>query len=97
MKDTYKIKELLNIINLKKFTYFYETKTIKLDKYDSIRKIIKEIFIDNYEFYIKIHIKNRKTILGRNNLPILKGFSTEYKANINEEPFTDNININNVF
>ena len=52
--------------------------------------------IDNYEFYMKIHIKNRKTILGRNNLPILKGFSTEYKANINEEPFTDNININNV-
>ncbi len=52
--------------------------------------------INNYEFYMKIHIKNRKTILGRNNLPILKGFSTEYKANINEEPFTDNININNV-
>ena len=58
MKDTYKIKELLNIINLKKFTYFNETKTIKLDKYDSIRKIIKEIFIDNYEFYGYIRIKH---------------------------------------
>lgn len=52
--------------------------------------------INYYDFYLKIHIKNRKTILGRSNLPIMKGFSTEYKTNINEEPFTDNTNINNV-
>lgn len=54
--------------------------------------------IDNYEFYMKIHIKNRKTILGRNNLPILKGFSNEFnkQAAINEEPFTDINNIRNV-
>jgi len=52
--------------------------------------------IENYEFYLKIHIKNRKTILGRSNLPIMKGFSDTYKTNINEEPFTDNNNINNV-
>ena len=54
--------------------------------------------IDNYEFYMKIHIKNRKTILGRNNLPILKGFSNESnkQAAINEEPFTDINNIRNV-
>ena len=62
LKDTHKIKELLNIINLKKSTYFYETKAIKLDKYDNIRKIIKEIFIDNYECYgyrrIKRELKN---------------------------------------
>lgn len=52
--------------------------------------------INNYDFYLKIHIKNRKTILGRSNLPIMKGFSDTYKTNINEEPFTDNNNINNV-
>jgi len=52
--------------------------------------------IQNYDFYLKIHIKNRKTILGRNNLPIMKGFSDSYATNINEEPFTDNNNINNV-
>lgn len=52
--------------------------------------------INNYDFYLKIHIKNRKTILGRNNLPIMKGFSNSYNENINEEPFTDNNNINNV-
>ena len=52
--------------------------------------------IEHYDFYLKIHIKNRKTILGRNNLPIMKGFSNTYKTNINEEPFTDNNNINNV-
>ena len=52
--------------------------------------------INYYDFYLKIHIKNRKTILGRSNLPIMKGFSDTYKSNINEEPFTDNNNINNV-
>ena len=54
--------------------------------------------IDYYEFYMKIHIKNKKTILGHNNLPIRKGFSNESnrQAPINEEPFTDNNNINNV-
>ena len=54
--------------------------------------------INYYEFYMKIHIKNRKTILGRNNLPILKGFSNESnkQAAINEEPFTDINNIRNV-
>lgn len=62
MKDTYKIRELLNVINLKKSTYFYEIKAIKYDKYENIRKIIKEIFIDNYECYgyrrIKHELKN---------------------------------------
>ena len=62
LKDTYKIRELLNIINLKKSTYFYEIKAIKYDKYENIRKIIKEIFIDNYECYgyrrIKHELKN---------------------------------------
>jgi len=52
--------------------------------------------IDNYEFYLKIHIKNRKTILGRNNLPIMKGFSDADRTNINEEPFTNNDIHNNV-
>ena len=58
---------------------------------------LTDIYITrNYDFYLKIHIKNRKTILGRSNLPIMKGFSDTYKTNINEEPFTDNNNINNV-
>ena len=59
-------------------------------------KITDKSNADNYDFYLKIHIKNRKTILGRNNLPILKGYSDTWKSNINEEPYTDDNNIGNV-
>ena len=42
---------MLKIIHLKRSTYFYEIKRINFDKYLSIKKIIKEIFFNNYECY----------------------------------------------
>lgn len=59
-------------------------------------KLTNESNASNYDFYIRIHIKNKKSILGRSNLPIMKGYSNAWKSNINEEPFTDNNNVNNV-
>ena len=58
---------MLKIINLKKATYFYEVKRIYYDKYEKERKIIKEIFIDNYECYgyrrIKETLKQQEGII----------------------------------
>ena len=51
LKEEYKINELLKIIHLKRSTYFYEIKRLNFDKYLTIRKIIKEIFFNNYECY----------------------------------------------
>ena len=51
LKEEYKINELLKIIHLKRSTYFYEIKRLNFDKYLIIRKIIKEIFFNNYECY----------------------------------------------
>ena len=42
---------MLKIIHLKRSTYFYEIKRLNFDKYLIIRKIIKEIFFNNYECY----------------------------------------------
>lgn len=58
LKDVYKINELLNTLNLKKSTFFYEVSKINYDKYAEIRKLINKIFIDNYECYGYRRIKN---------------------------------------
>lgn len=67
LKNEYKVKELLKIINLKKSTYFYETKKINFDKYEKERKIIKEIFYENYACYgyrrIKAALKQKEGIV----------------------------------
>ncbi len=44
LKNEFKVKELLKIINLKNSTYFYETKLINHDNYVQIRQIIKKCF-----------------------------------------------------
>lgn len=51
LKDKYKIKELLEIVNLKKSTYFYEVNLLNFDKYSNQRETIKNIFYDNYMCY----------------------------------------------
>lgn len=71
LKETYKIKELLKAINLKKSTYFYEAKVLNIDRYEHINQKIKEIFINNYECYGYIRIK--------------KELQNKYKINIFEK------------
>ena len=51
LKKENKINELLKIIHLKRSTYFYEIKRLNFDKYLTTRKIIKDIFVDNYRCY----------------------------------------------
>ena len=51
LKSEYKLKELLNIVNLTKSTYFYEIKLIDFDKYSNERSILKQLFYDNYMCY----------------------------------------------
>lgn len=49
---------MLKILHLKRSTYFYLTKRINFDKYSNIRKLIKGIFLDNYECYGYRRIKH---------------------------------------
>lgn len=58
LKDSYKIRELLKSIGLKKSTYYYESEAQKHDKYKDTRKAVKEIFANNYECYGYRRIKN---------------------------------------
>lgn len=58
LKDSYKIRELLKSIGLKKSTYYYELEAQKHDKYKDTRKAVKEIFANNYECYGYRRIKN---------------------------------------
>lgn len=51
LKNSFSIKELLLIINLKKSTYFYELKQINHDKYEKTRILVKTIFEENYKCY----------------------------------------------
>lgn len=65
----------------------------------SVKPIIKISDSDNannYDFYLKIYVKNTKSILGRNNLPIRKGYTniTTSSGTIYTEPVTSNQNIN---
>ncbi|MGP1547099.1 MAG: IS3 family transposase [Bacillales bacterium] len=58
LKDSYKIRELLKSIGLKKSTYYYELEAQKYDKYKDTRKAVKKIFANNYECYGYRRIKN---------------------------------------
>ena len=44
LQTDYKISSLINILNLKKSTYYYEIKHLKYDKYANIRTYIKNYF-----------------------------------------------------
>lgn len=50
---------------------------------------------DNYDFYLKITIKNKKTILGKNSLPVSIGYNDvndSFSSNFVEEPTTTHNN-----
>ena len=49
LKREYKVSDILSIIDLKKSTYFYEIKSLSLDKYKSEKDLIIKLFHDNYE------------------------------------------------
>lgn len=47
LKGLFPLKSLLNIIYLKKSTYFYETKYANIDKYEDLRLLLKRYFAEN--------------------------------------------------
>ena len=51
LKNKYSINKLIQELNIKKSTYFYESKALNKDKYSCLRSLIKSIFLDNYECY----------------------------------------------
>ena len=52
LRDKYRLKELLPELKISKSSYYYqEAVKNRKDKYNSLRKIISEIFISNYSAY----------------------------------------------
>ena len=51
LKKDYKVSDILPIIDLKKSTYFYEIKSLSIDKYKSEKDLIIKLFHNNYECY----------------------------------------------
>ena len=54
-------------------------------------RLTNEDNANNYSFYLRISIKNSKSILGRNNLPMFHGFSDANTSStgVHAEPITD--------
>lgn len=51
LKGIFPIKSLLNIISLKRSTYFYEVKALNTDKYKEIRPLLRTYFKENYSCF----------------------------------------------
>ncbi len=71
LQTDYKISSLINILNLKKSTYYYEIKRLKYDKYANIRTYIKNTFNSNFSCYGYRRMK--------------KALAIEYNINISEK------------
>lgn len=66
LRNKYKLSRLLIILNISKSSYFYQ-KNVARDKYDYIRKLIKDLFLESRSTYgyrrIKIELEKIDIIL----------------------------------
>ncbi|MDD4834532.1 MAG: IS3 family transposase [Lutispora sp.] len=51
LRDNYQLKELLEVMNMAKSSYCYQVIAINNDKYDNLRKKVKDIFEDSKRRY----------------------------------------------